>query len=535
MSQIYIPTPATLASTIQYDRLYPPRFSEPASYIRSSSTVEDCIGCPYCITEADDEFLKAFNQKRPKAQQCSEDLFEEVMNFFENTSQAKQPFAAVDNPPVISYEEMETAFDDDDLNDEARNFAKAIYEHWKDQRLKRGNKPLLPRLKFETGQDTDDTDPYVCFRRREVRQTRKTRGRDAQVTDKLRTLRQELESARMLVAKVKERENLRREQLRLDKQIFEQRSAVRRHKQEHSMEGGDEDLINQKVKDTYYDCGYGKAKIFVQPVKRRPADSTTGPRQSGANLRISLRPDTARSSEQSLSTLQEVQAQKENAIQKFIETQVAADRQELKGSGFIDLTWRPLTPPLDGSQQPSFQAATTEYLPTPPASVSSENSGDNLNADGGSPFSPRSEDAVLMQYSHAVPCHPRTSFRRRIGRGGRIWIDRRREPFQSPLDTTDHLQDRFRFDNDVEEETPIYYVNPYDSLNIKRRAEMFIPHRDLGALPPAAQPHTQTANRRTLPAHQSDIVTINGRSTAAARSGNLGITAVRPASSRSTS
>ena len=207
------------------------------------------------MTEADDEFLKSFNHKRPKVQQCSDDLFEEVMNFFETTSQAKQPFAAVDNPPVVPYEEMEAAFDDDDLSDDARKFAEPVYEHWKDQRLKRGNKPLLPRLKFETGQDTDDIDPYVCFRRREVRQTRKTRGRDAQVAEKLRSLRQELESARMLVAKVKERENLRKEQLRLDKQIFEQRSAVRRHKQEHGIEGGDEDLINQKVRNNSFLLG----------------------------------------------------------------------------------------------------------------------------------------------------------------------------------------------------------------------------------------------------------------------------------------
>ncbi len=78
--------------------------------------------------------------------QCSEDQFEEVMAFFEETVQAKQPFAAVDHPPVLAWEEMENAFDDT-IDEDARSFAKDIYEHWKGRRLKEGNKTLMPGLK----------------------------------------------------------------------------------------------------------------------------------------------------------------------------------------------------------------------------------------------------------------------------------------------------------------------------------------------------------------------------------------------------
>src|SRR5256714_2016005 len=104
----YIPTPPTIASNVQYDVLYPRRFQQPATYIRSSSTVEDCAGTPYCMDEEDDAALKQINATLPKGvPECSEDLFEEVMNFFEETAQNKQPFAAVDSPPVLPLDELE--------------------------------------------------------------------------------------------------------------------------------------------------------------------------------------------------------------------------------------------------------------------------------------------------------------------------------------------------------------------------------------------------------------------------------------------
>lgn len=181
IAQLYIPTPEATASKLAYEDLYPKQFTQPATYIRFSSTVEDTSGCPYCMTSDDVIFLKSLNQKRGKNSHCTEDEFEEVMNFFEETTATKQPFAAVDNSPVLAYEEFEADFDDT-IRESARRFAKDIYLHWKQARLVQNNRPLMPSLKFETNQETDDADPYVCFRRREVRQVRKTRGRDAQVS-----------------------------------------------------------------------------------------------------------------------------------------------------------------------------------------------------------------------------------------------------------------------------------------------------------------------------------------------------------------
>lgn len=146
VAQIYIPTPDAVQSSIQYAKLYPLTYSQPATYVRFSSTVEDCAGCPYDMDEEDDAFFKSMNKKKNVSTQCSEDQFEEVMNCFEETAQVKQPYAAVDSPPVLSYEEIESSMDDY-LDDNARPFTKDIHEHWKTRRLEAGNRSLIEGLK----------------------------------------------------------------------------------------------------------------------------------------------------------------------------------------------------------------------------------------------------------------------------------------------------------------------------------------------------------------------------------------------------
>ena len=146
VAHIYIPTPDAVQSSLQYDKFYPLTYAQPATYVRFSSTVEDCAGCPYDMDEEDQSFLKSMSNKRNASTQCSEDQFEEIMNCFEETAQVKQPYAAVDNSPVLSYDEIESSMDDY-LDDHARPFTKEIYEHWKTRRLEVGNKSLILGLK----------------------------------------------------------------------------------------------------------------------------------------------------------------------------------------------------------------------------------------------------------------------------------------------------------------------------------------------------------------------------------------------------
>ena len=248
-SQIYIPTPETVQSSIPYDLLYPPTFSQPATYIRFSSTVEDCSGCPYNLSHDDLSFLNSVQGTFDSAQLCAEDEIEELMYFFEETSSIRQAYASVDDSPVVGWDEMESALGDAS-DGHPRHLAKLVYEHWRTRRSKNDNRRLTATLKFETGVGTDDGDPYVCFRRREVRQIRKTRGRDAQSVEKLKKLRKELEDSRQLISLARQRELTKRELLSVDRRIFEQRAKLRTIKKElpEHLRSGDEDLlINQKV------------------------------------------------------------------------------------------------------------------------------------------------------------------------------------------------------------------------------------------------------------------------------------------------
>ena len=98
------------------------------------------------MDEEDHAFFKSLNTKKNASTQCSEDQFEEIMNCFEETAQVKQPYAAVDSPPVLSYDEILSSMDDY-LDDHARPFTREIYEHWRTRRLEAGNRSLITGLK----------------------------------------------------------------------------------------------------------------------------------------------------------------------------------------------------------------------------------------------------------------------------------------------------------------------------------------------------------------------------------------------------
>lgn len=271
--QNYIPTPdVEQAKGIKYDDLYPKVFSNPATYIRFSSTVEDCNQVPYCMDDSDVECLAKLNDgknasghpRKDKLSQCSEDLFEEVMSFFTETSARLQPFASLDNAPILSFEEMKRSVDES-MSKEAQRWMKHIYQYWV---MKKGSSTLMPAIKvrtLEASSEADDADPYVCFRRREVRQTRKTRGRDAQVVEKLKKLRLELEQGRSLLQMVAQREQLNREDLEVSRNVFEQRRKLREVKVQKGIvgeKGEDEELlVNQKVSQPVITNAVGRRQL----------------------------------------------------------------------------------------------------------------------------------------------------------------------------------------------------------------------------------------------------------------------------------
>ncbi|KAF2457257.1 enhancer of polycomb-like-domain-containing protein [Lineolata rhizophorae] len=547
VANLYIPTPEAKPSSshLTYDRLYPPVFRQPATYIRFSSTVEDCIGTPYCMTDEDDLFLKTLNSKRSKpATQppCSEDQFEALMSFFDETAAAKQPFAAMTPehpPPVLGFDEMEDAFAEVDepspaLDDAARRLhARDVYDHWRELRVRRSNRPLMPTLKPETGADTDDADPYVCFRRREVRQVRKTRGRDAQVAEKLKKLRGEMESARQLVHFVKQREAMRKEQLGVDRTVFEHRAALRDAKRNLGLKEGDEDLlINQKA--ALWAMRQQTHPTLTFPHHAQPSPKPRGGKPDGPAVKppniLGPRPQvvggaTAGRTETDLVSLADIKEKKRDDVNAFIEDNV--EKHNAWNNGFVDWTWRPLTPPGERSRKSSFRPLVAQGLPTPPSSAEDHQDADGDVIMGGTgpaeanagavmskpPLADKLPDAaaryVSPPFEPNVSC-PQPAFRRRMGRGGRLMIDRRNPqptnslptlgggggavgterpyPFgsapavASPTDEDSlRVMDRYRYDYDDSDEDaagePVYPVDPYSATAINFRVLMDMPRR----------------------------------------------------------
>ncbi|KAK0752078.1 EPL1-like protein [Schizothecium vesticola] len=469
-----IPVPPPQESVLTYEELYSRPFEETHTYIRFSQTVEECIGCMYDMTEDDEVFLKSYNQKRPPASQLPDDDFEKIMEVFEDTAYIRAPFASVDQT-VVPYDEMLHGLHDLDRA-KIMPHAKDIYEYWKARRQAVSNKPLHPTLKFEMHQESDEMDPYVCFRRREVRQTRKTRARDVQSADKLKRLRKELEEGRQLVMAALHRENLKADMLKIDRAIFEQRAQLKAQKIRLGIKTDDDDLINAKPQ---------KRKAPEVPAIQRPPPPS--------QLRAPVRPD-GRSNETDLAQLTERHLEKETELRIEIEKKVRNHNDWNRNH--VDLTRGPLSPVSGPRSDLSFRPATTQYLMTPPASVSSASLEEPtpMELDNTPNPGPVFKFRGVAQDAESMANPP--GYRRRVGRLNRLWIDRRGLA-SPPRDVDGSSSDRWKYDqsSDDEEDTPVYEVDPFDTRALKFRASvplpiwMSRPVRPIVGIPPPFPPN----------------------------------------------
>lgn len=478
-----IPVPPPQKSEVNYEELYPTPYVEPRNYIKFSETVEETLSILYDMTTEDEEYLKLYNAKWTGNTQLSEDDFERIMEVFEDTAAEQAPFAAVDNT-VVPFEVMVQAMNQVLPGKLIQAHAKNVYEYWKTRRQASGNKPLHPALKFETHQEHDDMDPYVCFRRREVRQTRKTRARDAQVSDKLKKLRKELEDARQLVVFSHQREIFKKELLSSDRVIFEQRASLKDTKVRLGIKGEDEDLYNARP-------------------QKRPRTEAQQPTRPGPHgqLRLIVRPDGGRSVEPAdLVILADKLAEKENELRNDVEMKIQNHRRW--NNNFVDLTADPL-PPVQQEKEPSFRPAKTTYLMTPPASAS-----DSMEMDE-TPQAEANEPLLRMGFNginlSGADHEEMYSYRRRIGRLNRLFIDRRPPKLngqRSPPHEIDYTQsDRWKYDeDDDDDEQPVYEVDPNSSRQMRFRST--IPPSPSLLRRQGVDPAALAANRQTLPQPQ---------------------------------
>ncbi len=417
------------------------------------------------MTTEDDVFLKVYNQKRPSGSKCSEDDFEKIMEIFEETVEIHAPYASIDGT-MIPFETMKIAISQQ-ISNKAQVFALDIYEHWRLRKHDSGKYPLQPKLKFEKDQEKDDGDPYVCFRRRDVRQTRKTRGRDAQSIEKLKKLRKELEEARGLIKMALHREETKRDLLSCKRQVFEQRAKVKEAKVRLGIKADDEDLIDERVWKP--PCETNVITNIKQPQKRKLPDFTQHQRPVGPQLRLPGRVD-GRPLDADLVLLSDVIDQKENQLQMEIEEKAQQHRKW--NMGHVDLTREPLSPVHGQGPESGFRPATAQYqyLITPPSSVISE------SFDHPSPAQEKPEPSTFRYSSPPEEDEPQgqPAYRRRIGRGGRLWIDRKGMPSVA-RGADDTMSDRWKYDQDDDDEQPVYEMDPYDTKALRFRATIPLP------------------------------------------------------------
>ena len=219
-------------------------------------------------------------------------------------------------------------------------------------------------------------------------------------------------------------------------------------------------------------------------------------------MNLPRRPD-GRPAEADLILLSDVLADTERQLSEQIDLKIAQHQQW--NLGHVDLTKAPLTPPLETDNGSTFRTATTEYLPTPPASISSGHSGD-LAIDIGK-LNPEKSDSIAVRYaspSYDGPCHSQPSFRRRYGRGGRLWIDRRGMRLPSKQVTSPPGSDWYRFgdddgDDDDEDEVHVYFHDPFDAESMQFRAKLFPPHLSQAQIQARrAQMESQAANNTSI-------------------------------------
>lgn len=233
-------------------------------------------------------------------------------------------------------------------------------------------------------------------------------------------------------------------------------------------------------------------------------------RPTTLRLSTSQRGSDGRPPDNDLISLEDVQAEAAELIERSVATKIAKHREWNKG--FLDQTWNPITPPLETSSMSGYLPRVEEVqLPTPPASVRSDSLIDEnkivemKDVDLPTPVSDQDTTTKTMFRFASPPPDSlqqrRVAYRRRYGRGGRMHIEER-WPSKAPIQKSHGVV----YDSDEEdaEEGAVYPMDYYDSLSLNYRASLL-------ASRGRAEPGAEQPIRR---GSSNDVAMANGQSTA---------------------
>lgn len=205
--ELVIPTPEVYTIDDElFDELYPPNYKVSRQLIHMQPFAMDQDIPDYDMDSEDEKWLT----QQAKKMEINPLQFEEMMDRLEKGS----------GQQVVTLHEAKTLLKEDD------DLIIAVYDYWLNKRL-RTQCPLVPQVKSEKRDGSNNSNPYVAFRRRtEKMQTRKNRKNDEASYEKMLKLRRDLSRAVTLLEMVKRREKTKREHLHLTIEVFEKRYQV---------------------------------------------------------------------------------------------------------------------------------------------------------------------------------------------------------------------------------------------------------------------------------------------------------------------
>ncbi|KAK9527483.1 hypothetical protein VZT92_014042 [Zoarces viviparus] len=202
-----IPVPEAERNITHYESLYPGEFKMPKQLIHIQPFSLDTEQPDYDLDSEDETFVN----KLKKKMEITALQFEEMIDRLEKGS----------GQQLVSLQEAKLLLKDDD------ELIKEVFDYWSRKRKTTKGSSFIPNVKQEKRDGSSTSDPYVAFRRRtEKMQTRKNRKNDEASYEKMLKLRRDLSRAVTILEMIKRREKSKRELLHLTLEIVEKRNGM---------------------------------------------------------------------------------------------------------------------------------------------------------------------------------------------------------------------------------------------------------------------------------------------------------------------
>ncbi|XP_043922640.1 enhancer of polycomb homolog 1 isoform X2 [Protopterus annectens] len=202
-----IPVPEAESNIAYYESVYPGEFRMPKQLIHIQPLGLDTEQPDYDLDSEDEVFVTKLKKKI----EISHFQFEEMIDHLEK---------GCGQQPVTLQEAKLLLKEDDEL-------IREVYDYWIKKRKNCRGSSLIPVVKQEKRDGSSTNDPYVAFRRRtEKMQTRKNRKNDEASYEKMLKLRRDLSRAVTILEMIKRREKNKRDLLNLTLEILEKRNVL---------------------------------------------------------------------------------------------------------------------------------------------------------------------------------------------------------------------------------------------------------------------------------------------------------------------